>query len=159
MLWWRGPTKKRRVSSGNACYHSVQSLLSSRLSSKNLKLRICKAIILPVSLYGRKTWFLTLREEHRLRVFENKVLRRIFQPKRDQVTGGRRKPHNEEFRDLCSSQRLIRKIKSGRMRWVGHVARKGEKRNMYRLLVAKPEGKRRIGRPRRRWLDSIRLHF
>jgi hypothetical protein len=74
---------KRRLSSGNACYHSVQSLLSSRLLSKNVKMRIYKTIILPVILYGCETWSLTLREEHRLRVFENKVLRRIFGPKRN----------------------------------------------------------------------------
>jgi hypothetical protein len=81
---------KRRLNSGNACYHSVQNLLSSRLLSKNLKIRIYKTIILPVVLYGFETWSLTLREEHRLRVFENRVLRRIFGPKRD-VTGEWRK--------------------------------------------------------------------
>jgi hypothetical protein len=86
---------KRRLSLGNACYHSVQSLLSSRLLSKNLKMRIYKTIILPVIFCGCKTWSLTLREEHRLRVFENKVLRRIFGPKRDEVTGGWRKLHND----------------------------------------------------------------
>jgi hypothetical protein len=80
---------KRRLSSVNACYHSVQSLLPSRLLSKNLKMRIYKTIILPVILYGCETWSLTLRKEHRLTVFENKVLRRIFGPKRDEMTGGR----------------------------------------------------------------------
>jgi hypothetical protein len=79
---------KRRLSSGNACYHSVQSLLSSHLLSKNVKMRIYKTIILPVVLYGCETWSLTLREEHRLRVLENRVLRRIFGPKRDEVIGG-----------------------------------------------------------------------
>jgi hypothetical protein len=79
---------KRRLNSGNACYHSVQNLLSSRLLSKNVRIRIYKTIILPVVLYGCETWSLTLREEHRLRVFENRVLRRIFGPKRDEVTGG-----------------------------------------------------------------------
>jgi hypothetical protein len=93
---------KRRLSSGNACYHSVQNLLSSRLLSENLKMRIYKTIILPVILYGCETWSLTLKEEHRLRVFENKVLRRIFGPKRDEVTGEWRKLHNEELRDLYS---------------------------------------------------------
>jgi hypothetical protein len=79
---------KRRLNSGNACYHSVQNLLSSRLLCKNIKIIIHKTIILPVVLYGCETWSLTLREEHRLRVFENRVLRRIFGPKRDEVTGG-----------------------------------------------------------------------
>jgi hypothetical protein len=78
---------KRRLNSGNACYHSIQNLLSSRLLPKNLKIRIYKTIILPVILYGCETWSLTLREEHRLRVFENRVLRRIFGPKMDEVTG------------------------------------------------------------------------
>jgi hypothetical protein len=78
---------KSRLNSGNACYHSVQSLLTSRLLSKNLKVRIYKTIILPMVLYGCETWSLTLREEHRLRVFENRVLRRIFGPKSDEVTG------------------------------------------------------------------------
>jgi hypothetical protein len=77
---------KRRLNSDNACYHSAQNLLSSRLLSKNIKIRIYKTIILPVVLYGCETWSLTLREEHRLRVFENRVLRRIFGPKRDEMT-------------------------------------------------------------------------
>jgi hypothetical protein len=89
-------------------------------------------------LYGCETWSLTLREAHRLRVFENKVLRRIFRPKRDEATGGWRKLHNEELRDLYSSPSIIRIIKSRRM---PHVTRMGEKRNAYRLLVGKPEGK------------------
>jgi hypothetical protein len=88
-------------------------------------MRICKTIILPVILYGCKTWSLTLREEHRLRVFENKVLRRIFGTKKDEVTGRRRKLHNEELRDLYSSPSIIRVIKSRRMKWAGHVARMG----------------------------------
>jgi hypothetical protein len=83
------------LNSGNACYHSVQSLLSSRLLSKDLKIRIYKTIILPVVLYECETWSLTLREEHRLRVFENRVLRRIFGPKRDEATGEWRKLVNK----------------------------------------------------------------
>jgi hypothetical protein len=93
-------------------------------------------------LYASGTWSLTLREEHRLRVFENRVLRRIFGSRRDVVTGEWRKLHNEELRDLYSSPSIIRLIKSSRMRKAGHVARMGEKRNAYRLLVRKPEGNR-----------------
>jgi hypothetical protein len=85
------------------------------------------------------------------------VLRRIFGPKRDGVTGGWRKLHNEELHNLCSSPSIIRMIKSRRMRWVGHVARMGEKTNVYRLLVGEPEGKRPLGRPRRMWIDNIKM--
>jgi hypothetical protein len=87
------------------------------------------------------------------------VLTRIFGTKRDEVTGGSRKLHNEELRDLYSSPSIIRIIKSRRMRWAGHVARMGENRNAYSLLVGKPEGKKPLGRPRRRWLDNVRLDF
>jgi hypothetical protein len=90
-------------------------------------------------------------------VFENKVLRRIFGPKRDGVMGGWRKLYNEELHNLYSSPSIIRIIKSRRMRWAGHVAWMGEKRNVYRLLVGKPEGKRPLGRPRRRWIDNIKM--
>jgi hypothetical protein len=121
------------------------------------KIRIHKTIILPVVLYGCETWSLTLREEHRLKVFENRVLRRIFGLKRDEVTGEWRKLHNEELRDLYTWPSINRIIKSRKMRWAGHVARMGEKRSVYRLLVGKPEGKRPLGRPRRRWVDNIRM--
>jgi hypothetical protein len=99
----------------------------------------------------------TLREEHRLRVFENRVLRRIFGAKRDEVTGEWRELHNEELRDLYSSPSIIRMIKSRRIKWDGHVARMREKWNPYRILVGKPEGKRPLGRPRRRWVEHIRM--
>jgi hypothetical protein len=141
---------KRRLNSGNACYHSVQNLLSSGLLLKNVKIRIHKTIILPVVLCGCKTLSLTLRKKHRLRMFENRVLRRIFGPKRDEGTGEWRKLHNEELRDLYSSPSIIRIIKLRRMRWAGHVTRRGEKRAGYRLLVGKPEGRRPLGRRRRR---------
>jgi hypothetical protein len=94
----------------------VQNLLSSRLLSKNVKVRIYKIIILPVVIYGCETWSLTVREEHKLRVFENRVLRRIFGPKRDGVTGGWRKLHNEELHNVYSSPSIIRIIKSRKMR-------------------------------------------
>jgi hypothetical protein len=101
---------KSRLNSGNAYYHSVQSLLSFRLLSRNVKVKIYKTIILPVVLYGCETWFLTLREEHRLRVLENRVLRRIFGPKRNEVTREWRKLHNEELHN--SSPDIIRQVKS-----------------------------------------------
>jgi hypothetical protein len=110
-----------------------------------------------VILCGCETWSLTVREEHELRVYENRVLRRIFGPKRDGVTGGWRKLYNQELHYLYSSPSIIRIIKSRRMRWAGHVARMGEKRNVYRLLVGKPEGKRPLRRPRRRWIGNIKM--
>jgi hypothetical protein len=116
---------KRRLNSGNACYHSVQNLLSSRLLSKNIKVRIYKTIIWPVVLYGCETWSLTVREEHKLRVFENRVLRRIFGPKMDRVTGGWRNLHIEELHNLYSLPSIIRIVKSRRMKWAGHVTRMG----------------------------------
>jgi hypothetical protein len=92
-----------------------------------------------------------------LTVFENRVIRRIFEPKRDEITGEWRKLNNEELDDLYSSPNIIRVIKSRRMRWAGHVARVGERRGAYRVLLGKPEGKRQLGRPRRRWEDNIKM--
>ena len=135
----------------------MQSLLTSRLLSKNLKIKIYRNIILPLVLYGSETWSLTAWEERKLRVFEDMVLRRIFGPRRDEVTEQRRRLHNEELNGLYSSLNIVRVIKSRRMRWVGHVARMGEERGAYRVLVGKPEGKRLLGRPRRRWVDNIRM--
>ena len=126
------------------------------MTSRGLLFKIYRAIILPVVLYGCETWSLTLREERRLRVFENRVLRRVFGPKRDEVTGEWRKLHNEELSDLCLPN-IVRVVKSSIMRWAGHVARMGEGRGVHRVLVGKPEGKRPLGRPRRRWEDNIKM--
>jgi hypothetical protein len=95
-------------------------------------------------------------EEHRLRVFENRVLRRIFGPKREE-DGSWIKVHNDELHNLYSSPNFVRVIKSRRMRWAGHVARMGERSGVYRVLVGRPEGKRPLGRPRRRWEDNIKM--
>jgi len=109
-----------------------------------------RTIILPVVLCGCETSSLTLREERKLRVFENMVLRRIFGPRRDEVTGEWRRLNNEELNDLYSSPNIVRVIKSRRMRWAGRVASMGEERGLYRVLVGKPEGRRPLGRPSRR---------
>ena len=132
--------------------------MSSRLLPKNLKIKIYRTInILPVVLCGCETWLLTLREERKLTVFENTVLRRIFGPRSEEVTGEWRRLHNEELNDLYCSPNIVRVIKWRRMRWAGHVARMGEERGVYRVLVGKPEGKKPLGRPRRRWVDNIRM--
>jgi hypothetical protein len=107
--------------------------------------------------YSYEIRFLTAIQEHKLRVFENRVLRRIFGPKRDEVTGGWRKLHDEELHNLYASSSIIRIIKSRRMRWAEPVAGMGEKKTVYRLLVRKPEEKRLLGRPRRRWTDNIKM--
>jgi hypothetical protein len=125
--------------------------------SRNVKIKIHKTIILPVVLYGCETWSLTLREEQRLRVFENRVLRRIFGPKRYEVTGGWRKLHNEELHGLYSSPSVVRMINARRMRWAGHVECMGEVRGAHNILVGKPEGRRPLGRPRHRWEDNIKI--
>ena len=112
--------------------------------------RFLQAMYTSRVLYGCETWSLTLREERRLKVFENRVLRRVFGPKRDEVTGEWRKLHNEELSDLYSLPNIVRVVKSRRMRWAGHVVRMGQGRGVYRVLVGKPEGKRPVGRPKRR---------
>jgi hypothetical protein len=118
---------------------------------------IYRTIILPVVLYGCETWSLTLREERRLRVFENRVSSIVFGPKRDEVTGEWRTLHNEELNDLYPLPNIVRVVKSRRMKWAGHVARMGEDRGVHRVVVGKPEGKRPLGRPRRRWEDNIKM--
>jgi hypothetical protein len=125
------------------------------LLQNNLKVYIYRNIILSVVLYGWDTWSLTLKGKTKLRVFENRMLRRIFVPKRDEVTGEWRKLHSKRLRDLYCPCTIFLVIKSRRMRWVGHVARLG-RRGVYRALVGKPEGKMPLGRPRRRWEDNIK---
>jgi hypothetical protein len=127
------------VNIGNRSFENVSQFkylgtvqnLSPHLLYKSIRIRMCKTVTLPVVLYGCETWSLTLREEHRLRVFEFKVLRRIFGLKWDEMIGGWRKLHNEELHNLYSSPSIIRMVKTKRVRWEGHVARMGEKRNTY----------------------------
>jgi hypothetical protein len=127
--------------------------------SRNIKIRIHKTIILPVALYGCETWLLTLRVEHRLRVFENWVLRKIFGVKRHEVMGGWRKLHTEELHSLYSSASMIRMMKSSRMRWAGNVTCMGGKWNAYRILMVKPEGKNPLGRHRCRWVGNTKMYL
>ncbi len=143
-----------RLQSENACYYSVQNLLSSSLLSKNIKGKIYRTTILPVVLYGCETWSPPLSKEHRLRVLGNRVLRKIFGPTRDKVTGEWGRRHNETPCDLYSPNIWV--IKS-RMRWAGHVACMGKRRGVYRILVGRPEGRRPLVRPRHRWWDDIKM--
>ena len=120
-------------------------------------MKIYRTINLPLVLYGCETWSLILREECRLKVFENRVLRKIFGPRREELTWEWRKLHNEELNDLYCSHNIVRVINSRRMSWEGHVARMGERRGIYRVLVGKPEGKTQLGRPRRRLENNIKM--
>jgi hypothetical protein len=131
--------------------------LSSCLLSKNVKVKIYKTIILPAVLYGFETWSLTSRKEHRLRVFENRVLRRVFGLKMVEVKGKCKKLHNNELHMYSSPD--IKQIKSRRMRWVRQVAHMVEDRKVYKDFVGRSEGKRPLGRPRHRWEGGIRMHL
>jgi len=137
----------------------VQNLLSSSLLSKILNIKIYRTIIFTVVLYGCETWSLTLREERRLRVFQNRVLRRIFGPKRDEVTGEWGKLHNEELNDLYSAPNIFQMIKSRRIRWVGHVARLWKRRGAHGVLVGKPEGRDLLEDPGVEWRIILRWIF
>jgi hypothetical protein len=132
------------------CFHAVQNLLSSRLLAKNVKNKIHKTIILPIVLYGRKTWSLTLMEEHEVRVLENRGRRRIFGPKRGEVTGDWRNLPDEKLHNLYSSPDIIREIKLRRMTFTGNVTSMGEMISAYTTLVGKLEVKRLLGGSRRR---------
>jgi hypothetical protein len=136
--------------------HSLHDLLSSSLLSKSVRIKIHRTILFLVVLYGCETWSLKLREECRLRVFENRMLR-IFGPKRDEVTGEWRRLHNKERYALYFSPDIIWVTKSRRLRSAGHVAHMGESRGAYRVLVGKPEGRRPLGRPRQRWEDNTKM--
>jgi hypothetical protein len=129
------------------------------LLSKNLKIKLYRTITLPVVLYRCKNWSLTLSEVNRLRVFENRVVRRVFGPKRDEVTGEWRKLHNDKLNDLYSLPNIVGVVKLRRMRWAGHVARMGQDRGVHRVLEGKPQGKSPLGRPRYRWEDNIKKNL
>ena len=145
---------KSGLKSGNACCHSGQNLPGCYLKYKDVDYR---TIILAVVLYGCETWSLTLREERKLREFENRVLRRIFGPRGNEVTGEWKKLHNEELNDLYSSPNIVRVIESRRMRWAVHVAHMGGSTGVYSVLVGKFEGTRPLRRPRLIWKYNIKI--
>jgi hypothetical protein len=130
---------------------------SYKKKKKNIKFKVYRNIKLPVICYECETLSFTLREERRLRMFENCLLRRIFEPNRDTVTAEWRQLHDEELTDLYSSPNIPRVIKSRRMKRAGHVADMGERRGAYRVLVGKPVGKRPLKRARNRWEDNIKM--
>ena len=136
---------KRRINMGNACYYSFETILSSRLLSKKLKVNTYKTTVLYYRFYCKIRY--AIIEE----------LRKIFGAKGEQITGEWRKLHNAELYALYSSPNIIRNLKSRRLRWARHVARMEQSRNTYRVLVGKPGGKRPLGRPRRRWEDHIKM--
>jgi hypothetical protein len=142
---------KSRLNSGTACYHSVQSFLSSFPLYKNLEIKVYKIIILPVVLHGCETWSVILREEYSLKVSENRVLRRIFGPKWEEVAGSWRRLHNEELHNLYTPPHIIRVIKSRTMKWEEDLTRMGRMRNAYSILVGKPAGTRPLRRAMHRW--------
>jgi hypothetical protein len=135
----------------------VQNLLSSSSLSKSVNIKIYRNKILPVGLYGCESWSLTLREECRLRVFENRVLRRIFGPEMDEVTRTWRRLHSKELNALYSSPNSIQAIKPRTLGWTGRVTRMGESRGAYRVLAGKPERRRPLGRLRHRWENNIKM--
>jgi hypothetical protein len=130
---------------------------SDYLLSKNINTKIYSTIILPVDLYGCDTWSLISREEHRLKVFEYTVLRKMFGSMRDEVTGETRRLHNEEFHNLYCSPNIIRLIKSRRIKWAGHIACMKNRRGAYRIWMGKPDGRKPRERPRLRWDNNIEM--
>jgi hypothetical protein len=144
---------KWRLNSSNVCFHSVQSLLSSRLLTKNVKITLYTTTVLAVVLYGCETWSLTLREEHRLRVFEVRALRRIFGLKRSEVVGRWR----ELLHTLYASPNVIGLVKHDDMGGARSTNGGEEEECIYMLLVRKSEGNRPLGRKRRRWVDNIEI--
>jgi hypothetical protein len=133
--------------------------LSSSLLSKNIKIKIHRTIILPVLLYGCDTWTLTLREVHRLRVYQNRVLGRIFGLRKDEVTGNWRRLHNKELSDLYSSPNIIQVITSKRMRQAGQVTCIGWEMMCIQVFGGGPEGMKALRRPRHRWKNNIKVHL
>ena len=143
---------RSRFKSGNSCYYSVFQFAIQKY--KDWDIQNCKFACCFVWVWNLVAH---IEGKSRLRVLENRVQRRIFGPKRDEVTGEWRQLQNEELIDLYSSQNIIRVIKS--RRWAGHVTRIGERKGVYRVLVGKREGKRPLGRPRRRWEDNIKMEL
>lgn len=143
-----------RIRSANKSFYACNKLLSSRLLSYTSKLRLYKTIIRPVLLYASETWILNKKEERKVLVFENKILRKIFGPTLE--NGVWRIKHNQEIRQLFKEPDIVGEIKSRRLRWTGHVLRKEENSLAANILRNNPEGRRPAGRPKTRWWDQVR---
>lgn len=146
---------KGRIQSGNRCVFALAKLLSSKSLSRTSKIRIYKTVIRPVVTYGSETWTITKENEHKLRRFERKVLRKIYGLLYDQTTGGHRIRKNRELEELYKDPDIVKEIKSQRLKWAGHVKRQKDSRIIKLSWEAVPPGKRPLGRPRMRWRDNI----
>ena len=144
-----------RIAAGNRCFYSLQHIIKRRGISRATKLRVYNSIIRPVAVYGCETWTLTKRQEQKLLVFENSILRRITGPVYDVEEGAWRRRHNQEIRDITKQPLISNYIRSQRLRWAGHVARMEEDRMPRRVMEGTLEGRRPVGRPRMRWRDNL----
>ena len=145
-----------RIGAGSRCSWALDKIIKSRGISRRTKVQVYTAIIRPIVLYGSETWQLTKELERRLEVFERTILRRIFGPVRDEVTGEWRWRHNQELMDLARIPVITSIQRSYRLRWAGHVARMGDERTPKRVMMGQLQGRRPLGRPKKRWSDNLR---
>ena len=143
-----------RIQAGNRCLFALQGLMKSRELSRKTKIHIYNTIIKPIVIYGCETWTLTAANEERLKIFERRVLRRIFGPTREETTGQYRIKTNQELKELYASGNIINKVKAKRLQWAGHVRRMLDERIGKLVWGTAPQGKRPLGRPRLRWRDN-----
>lgn len=144
-----------RVTSANRALYSLSGFLRSKMLTRGTKIKIYKTMIRPVLSYGSETWIINKKEADKLLVFERKILRTIFGPIRDITTGEWRRRNNRELEDLYGIENIVRWIKSNRLRWMGHVIRSDDQRLMNIIYYDRPEGRRSVGRPRKRWRDAV----
>lgn len=144
---------KARLSTANKAYYAFQTLFKKRYISRSLKVQIYKTVIRPIAIYGAESWTLTKKSEELVRIWERKILRKIYGPTCD--NGLWRMKMNHELYDKFKSPDIIAIIKVRRLEWLGHVMRMQNQRTAKKILEGKPEGRRRIGRPRLRWLDDV----
>ena len=147
---------KARIAAASKCSWAINDILKSNLISRRTKIQAYTTIIRPIATYGCETWALTKNTESMLTVFENAILRRILGPMRDELTGEWRRRHNVELRQLSALPPITSFIRSQRLRWAGHIARMGDETTLKMITQGVPEGRRPVGRPRKRWIDNIK---